>query len=282
LANPTTNYGFVMPTPTDLVTDLPADFGVFGQAVDTQMKTNADAATQKATLTTKGDIYAATGTSTPARLAVGANDTVLTADSSTATGLKWAAAASAGAAGVYSSKLSGGNYYVRSGNTTFASTQAVEDRTYYTPIIVSTITADRILCTTAASYSGTTTVRLGIYNNDATLNIPATLLLDAGTVTPTASSTSYEITISQALPAGLYWLAFNMQTAGGGNDNYAGNSGTTTSYSPIGLINTTSANLMLGTAFINGYTESSVTGAFAAAGTLTRSVSNIAIVGLRY
>jgi hypothetical protein len=92
LANPTTNYSFAMPTPTDLVTDLPADFEVFGQAVDTQMKTNADAATQKATLTTKGDIYAATGTSTPARLAVGANNLVLTADSSTATGLKWAAA----------------------------------------------------------------------------------------------------------------------------------------------------------------------------------------------
>jgi hypothetical protein len=85
-----------MPTPTDLVTDLPADFEVFGQAVDTQMKTNADAATQKATLTTKGDIYAATGTSTPARLAVGANDTVLTADSTAATGMKWAAVAGAG------------------------------------------------------------------------------------------------------------------------------------------------------------------------------------------
>lgn len=79
-----------MPTSSDLVTDLPADFEVFGQAVDTQMKTNADAATQKATLTTKGDIYAATAASTPARLAVGTNGQVLTADSAESTGMKWA------------------------------------------------------------------------------------------------------------------------------------------------------------------------------------------------
>jgi hypothetical protein len=37
MANPTTNYGWVMPTSTDLVTDLPADFAVFGQAVDTSL-----------------------------------------------------------------------------------------------------------------------------------------------------------------------------------------------------------------------------------------------------
>ena len=35
MANPTTNFGWVMPTSTDLVTDLPADFAVFGQGVDT-------------------------------------------------------------------------------------------------------------------------------------------------------------------------------------------------------------------------------------------------------
>lgn len=37
MTNPTTNFGWVMPTATDLVTDLPADFNVFGQGVDTSM-----------------------------------------------------------------------------------------------------------------------------------------------------------------------------------------------------------------------------------------------------
>ena len=37
MSNPTSNFGWVMPTSTDLVTDLPADFAVFGQAVDTSM-----------------------------------------------------------------------------------------------------------------------------------------------------------------------------------------------------------------------------------------------------
>jgi hypothetical protein len=37
MTNPTSNFGWQMPTNTDLVTDLPADFAVFGQAVDTSM-----------------------------------------------------------------------------------------------------------------------------------------------------------------------------------------------------------------------------------------------------
>jgi len=37
MANPTTNFGWVMPTSASLVTNLPADFNTFGQAVDTSM-----------------------------------------------------------------------------------------------------------------------------------------------------------------------------------------------------------------------------------------------------
>jgi hypothetical protein len=38
MANPTTAFGWVMPNSADLVTDLPADFAVFGQGVDTSMQ----------------------------------------------------------------------------------------------------------------------------------------------------------------------------------------------------------------------------------------------------
>ena len=55
-----------------------------------------DSAIQSTIVDAKGDLIVATAADTPARLAVGANDTILTADSSTATGLKWAAAASGG------------------------------------------------------------------------------------------------------------------------------------------------------------------------------------------
>jgi hypothetical protein len=114
MANPTTNYSFAMPTNTDLVKDLPADFEIFGQAVDTQMKTNADAAIAKTIVDAKGDIIAATAADTVSRLAVGSNDQVLTADSSTATGLKWAAPAAGGMTLLSTTTLSGASTTISS------------------------------------------------------------------------------------------------------------------------------------------------------------------------
>jgi hypothetical protein len=72
MANPTTNYSFAMPTNTDLVKDLPADFDIFGQAVDDRIKAlNPE--------TTLGDIaYRSATANTNTRLAIGTTGQVLT------------------------------------------------------------------------------------------------------------------------------------------------------------------------------------------------------------
>jgi hypothetical protein len=109
----TTNFGWTTPNDTDLVKDGAAAIRTLGSAIDTSLVDlkggttgqvlakasntdmdfvwNADASGIPATIfDAKGDIIAASAADTAARLAVGANNTVLTADSSTGTGLKWA------------------------------------------------------------------------------------------------------------------------------------------------------------------------------------------------
>jgi len=143
MTNPTSNYGWQMPTSTDLVTDLPADFEVFGQAVDTSLLglkggttgqvlsktsgtdmaftwipvsegdiTGVTAGTgisgggtsgtvtvtnsMATAIDAAGDLIVGTGADAFARLAVGTNNFILTAASAEATGMKWTAAAASG------------------------------------------------------------------------------------------------------------------------------------------------------------------------------------------
>lgn len=88
----TTNYGWTTPADTDLVKDGASAIRTLGSSIDSTLKTQIDAQIPDSLLTTKGDLIAATGASTPTRLGIGTNTHVLTADSAEATGMKWAPA----------------------------------------------------------------------------------------------------------------------------------------------------------------------------------------------
>jgi hypothetical protein len=112
----TPNFNWSTPDNTGLVKNGALDIRTLGNSIDASLvdlkggttgqvlakATNTDMdftwvaqddsnAIQNAIVDAKGDLIAATANDTPARLAVGANGTTLVADSTAATGLKWAA-----------------------------------------------------------------------------------------------------------------------------------------------------------------------------------------------
>jgi hypothetical protein len=85
-------YNWPEPDNTDLVKNGALAMRTLGDAIDTTMATMVP----KTIVDAKGDIIAATAADTVSRLAVGTNGQTLVADSSTATGLKWATPAGGG------------------------------------------------------------------------------------------------------------------------------------------------------------------------------------------
>jgi len=164
-------------------------------------------------------------------------------------------------------KFASGLYYRSTYNIAPVSSSVTHQRTSYTPIFIqATTTLDRIACVTGTGFVGTATVRLGIYNDNG--GVPSTVVLDAGTVSATAASTAYQITISQSLSPGFYWLAFCQQAT----------APTTSSWLITSTGNTSPVNLMGGSTtpngnVVTGFIQDSVTGAFATASSPTAAIS---------
>jgi hypothetical protein len=92
MATTTPNYGWPVPTSSDLVKNGATAIEALGDAADATMATMVP----KSIVDAKGDLIAATAADTVARLAIGTNNQVLTADSAQATGMKWATPAGGG------------------------------------------------------------------------------------------------------------------------------------------------------------------------------------------
>ena len=85
----------------------------------------ANGAIAKSIVDAKGDLIAATAADTVSRLAVGANDTVLTADSTAATGMKWATVSGGGMTQLASGSLSGSSITLSSISQSYKDLQLV-------------------------------------------------------------------------------------------------------------------------------------------------------------
>jgi hypothetical protein len=154
-----------------------------------------------------------------------------------------------------------GEYYGPAVTDSTARSFITNNLCIYLPIYLSgTTTFDRIAVRTSTSFSGTSTMRLGIYNCSG--GLPTTVVLDAGQITATATSTLYSIIINQTLNSGFYYLAVATQGLATTNSYQSTNGIIVPTLYPL----TTSAGITS-----SSYSQTGVSGTFATAGTVSRT-----------
>jgi len=159
-----------------------ADLTYFRVGVQT-----ADAAVPKSTVTTKGDLIAATGSATVTRVPVGTNDYVLTADSTQTAGVKWATPASV----LPSQTGNNGKYLSTDGSSaSWAVAVSTLDLTFnaQTGTTYTLVSGDvNKLITLSNASAITLTIPNGVFTTGQTINIQQ---IGAGQVTIAGDGTS--------------------------------------------------------------------------------------------
>ena len=117
------------------------------------------------------------------------------------------------------------------------------------------ITISRLFAEFTAAGEASSEFRFGIWNDDGT-GKPGTLLLDAGTASTAGSPGAFEVTVSQSLGPGIYWVGGAVQNASSTQPTMRTvNTSTLPTALPLG--SSLPSNAAVGT-----FIEGSVTGAF--------------------
>jgi hypothetical protein len=272
MATTTTNFGWDIPQSTDLVKDGATAIAALGQDIDTAMVdlkggttgqvlakasgTDLDfswvAIDPLVILDAKGDLISATAADTPARLAVGTNGQVLTADSTASTGLKWATPVStAGLTLISTTALSA---------VTSQSINSVFSSTYKNYLILFTLDSsggngDYVnirLRASGTDATGSNYFRAGYGNNGSALNVNTTSTSFIAGITNTAGYGAAELVLfkpNEAAPTQMnsQWTAYGDTTF-----ILSGQHTVSTAYDGITIY---SAYTMTGSVSIYGYSK---------------------------